>query len=579
MTYTIDEPTGRLTEAVTTPETKPEAAHYGYTYDDAGNVTRVSDAPAGSSATDVQCYGYDHLSRLTTAWTPGSGNCATNPSATTLGGPAPYYRTWSYDLTGNRLAETVYTAGGATTRNYIYPAAGASQPHAVRSLSTGETFAYDQSGQMVSRTKPGGASQTLTWDPEGHLTSVTEGAGTTSFVYDADGDRLIRRDNSGTTLYLPDGSELFKPASGGAVAGTRYYDHNGVTIAVRKAGSLTWIASDHHQTAETQIADSGQTVTRRRTLPFGEVRGAEPSWVGDRGFVDGTGDSTGLTHLGAREYDPTLGRFVSVDQVIDTNDPQTMNGYAYANNSPTSYSDPDGRCYGREEGDLCPGQTRGPWAGTPAGDIARDRHFAGDRARAAARANYAFYSSPYYNYNPAARAEEWRQYEAKKKQYEAEEAARKAKAAADRSKKKDCGWNPASWGQCAKKAAGAVGDHFAEHWRDYASWAVILAGGVAAIACGATIVCGVIVGAVAGGAAYAVANAGTKDWSNTGFALAVVGGGVGGGVLGRASGAAVQAEMSRRSLKQAPLTFPKALKGIFKFINKKPKPKRRPPAS
>ncbi len=44
--------------------------------------------------------------------------------------------------------------------------------------------------------------------------------------------------------------------------------------------------------------------------------------------------STGLTHLGAREYDPTNGRFLSVDPVIDTDDPQQMNGYAYSNNNP-----------------------------------------------------------------------------------------------------------------------------------------------------------------------------------------------------------------------------------------------------
>jgi RHS repeat-associated protein len=520
VTYTIDEPTGRLTEAVTTPETKPEAAHYGYSYDAAGNLTRVSDAPAGGGQADVQCYRYDNLRRLTTAWTPGSGNCATNPSAGALGGPAPYYRTWTYDRTGNRLSETVNTTGGSTTRNFTHPAAGAAHPHAVQSTSTGDSYGYDEAGNMTTRTRAG-TTQTLTWDAEGHLSSVAQPGRTTEYTYDADGGRLLRRDSSGTTLYLPDGSELFKPASGGAAVGTRYYQHEGVAIAVRKAGSLTWIVGDHHNTAETQITDNNQTVTRRRTLPFGETRGANPTgWTGDRGFVNGTEDPTGLTHLGAREYDPGLGRFVSVDTVIDPHDPQTMHGYAYANNSPTTFADPDGLCYGREEGDLCPGHTRGPWAGTPAGDKARDVHFAGDRKRArereAVRTNPMWTSSPYYNYNPAAREAEQRAYEEAKKKYEAEEAARKAREAAEAEKnknKKDCGWNPASWGQCAKKAVSATGDFFKDHWRTMLAAAIIIGTVAAAAACGVTIVCGVVVGAAAGAALYSAANAGTDNWS------------------------------------------------------------------
>ncbi|MDG4763442.1 polymorphic toxin-type HINT domain-containing protein [Solwaraspora sp. WMMD406] len=69
----------------------------------------------------------------------------------------------------------------------------------------------------------------------------------------------------------------------------------------------------------------------------------QAQWLGEKGFVGGTRDaSTGLTHLGAREYDPRTGRFISVDPIIDVGDPQQMHGYAYANNSPVSFTDPDG---------------------------------------------------------------------------------------------------------------------------------------------------------------------------------------------------------------------------------------------
>ncbi|MFD7537624.1 polymorphic toxin-type HINT domain-containing protein [Streptomyces sp. NPDC059819] len=61
--------------------------------------------------------------------------------------------------------------------------------------------------------------------------------------------------------------------------------------------------------------------------------------------------ATGLTHLGAREYQPSTGRFISADPILDAAQPQQWNGYAYSDNSPTNLSDPtglrpDGSCGG-----------------------------------------------------------------------------------------------------------------------------------------------------------------------------------------------------------------------------------------
>jgi RHS repeat-associated protein len=53
-------------------------------------------------------------------------------------------------------------------------------------------------------------------------------------------------------------------------------------------------------------------------------------------------DPTGLTHLGAREYDPGLGKFLSVDPLQDVADPQQWNAYAYSNGNPVTFSDPSG---------------------------------------------------------------------------------------------------------------------------------------------------------------------------------------------------------------------------------------------
>ena len=53
-------------------------------------------------------------------------------------------------------------------------------------------------------------------------------------------------------------------------------------------------------------------------------------------------DASGYTVLGARLYDPEVGRFLSADPVLDLADPVQSNGYAYAHNNPVTLSDPSG---------------------------------------------------------------------------------------------------------------------------------------------------------------------------------------------------------------------------------------------
>ncbi|MGW0808759.1 RHS repeat-associated core domain-containing protein, partial [Nonomuraea sp. NPDC002799] len=162
-----------------------------------------------------------------------------------------------------------------------------------------------------------------------------------------DGDRLIRKTPTDSTLYIDD-MELRFDFAKDAVEQTRYYTIGGEPIAVRTPDNqVSFLVNDHQGTAQAAVnASTGELAVRRQT-PFGEDRGAPPSWwPGQRGFVGGTKDSTtGLVHLGAREYDPKNGRFISVDPVMEEQNPQQLNAYAYANNSPVTMSDPDGQLF------------------------------------------------------------------------------------------------------------------------------------------------------------------------------------------------------------------------------------------
>ncbi|MEZ0158415.1 RHS repeat-associated core domain-containing protein, partial [Streptomyces griseorubens] len=88
------------------------------------------------------------------------------------------------------------------------------------------------------------------------------------------------------------------------------------------------------------------SVRVRKQDPFGNQRGAGETGANIQahtGFLGATrDDSSGYQPLGARLYDPVVGRFLSADPVLDLNDLLQSNGYAYAHNNPVTMSDPTG---------------------------------------------------------------------------------------------------------------------------------------------------------------------------------------------------------------------------------------------
>ncbi|MFI9381437.1 RHS repeat-associated core domain-containing protein [Kutzneria sp. NPDC052558] len=357
VTNVFDAGTGRLQSTLAERATASQymIANRAYAYDNAGNIKSIVDTPLGSAA-DVQCFTTDYLQRLSAAWTPtldpnntGDDKCVGAPDTSKLGGAAPYWLSWQYDQTGNRTQQVQHAVTGDTTSTYSYPAPGSPQPHTLLNVQTNgptgasqNSYTYDATGNTKTR-DIGGSTQTYTYNEEGSIASEQDASGATStYVNDAAGNRLITRDASGTTLSIGD-MELHLPNGSRFPTGVRYYDFNGQKVAERGSVSgLSFMLTDHQGTAYASVNADNLGMTQRRQDPFGNARGPASLWPDSHGFVGGLQDTSGLTQLGARGYDSATGRFTQADPVVDTGDPQQMNGYSYASGSPISSSDPSG---------------------------------------------------------------------------------------------------------------------------------------------------------------------------------------------------------------------------------------------
>jgi RHS repeat-associated protein len=363
-----------------------------YAYTPAGDLAKVTDAAAGYGRTE--CVAYDWAGRVADAWAQASPTCpGTVPSMTsTLGGAGWYQAAYTYDTLGNRTSVVHRDGRGTRTRTWTYPTPGPGvvRPHAPTMISdqvgsgapTTTTPSYTAAGDQTARLRlsapaPNGgdvtpaAAQTLTYDVEGRVASVTTGTGgsasTTSYVYDADGALLVTDTPQKRTVHLTAEREINRDKTTGARSSTEVTTVGSVSVVETgteqlpatppgQPGRLTppvttraVTITDPQASGTLQLDAQTLAVTGRRyTDPFGAPIATTGlsvgTWVGDRGYAHGYADVTsGLTQLGARVYDPTTGGFTEPDPVLTPANPAQFHGtYAYAWHNPLTYTDPTG---------------------------------------------------------------------------------------------------------------------------------------------------------------------------------------------------------------------------------------------
>ncbi len=182
-----------------------------YSYDALNQLVRQVE-PVSDTASITTRFGYDAAGDRT-RYTDGRGN-ATIYSYNSLGlpesviepatstQPDPADRTWT--ATYNEAGDPVkLTSPGGVTRQRSYDAAGRLRTETgsgAESSTAGRTLDYDLAGRLTDASAPGG-TDSYTYNDRGAVLTASGPAGDASFGYDADGLLTSRTDASGTSRY------------------------------------------------------------------------------------------------------------------------------------------------------------------------------------------------------------------------------------------------------------------------------------------------------------------------------------------------------------------------------------------
>jgi RHS repeat-associated protein len=342
-TYTYT-PTGRVATAGL-----GDGSTRTYTYDAADRLTRLQDVNGTRSILDEQIsydnvdnptaithadlttdtYSYDALDRLT-------GVCY---DASVCDEAATDFVRWTYDAVGNRTSETRPEG----TTNYSVSAA-TGQLLSTSGPGAASTFTYNARGELTTKTV-GSTSTTYGYDATGRVLSETSGSNATNYTYDGDGRRLTMVKNPGSNptttgfVWDPLSYELTAETNSSGAA-TRTYAHGlgPISITDSAASATSYLHADIQGTVRETTSPAGATTSTAEFEPFGVPRAPTTAAQG-LGWAGQYADPTGTTHLRARQYDPTIGAFLTPDPAGATLPGAT---YTYADSNPMTGSDPLG---------------------------------------------------------------------------------------------------------------------------------------------------------------------------------------------------------------------------------------------
>jgi RHS repeat-associated protein len=375
-----------------------------YTYDPAGNITRIADdaLPAlffsNRQVDPVSLYTYDAVYRLIEA----QGCESVGQSALRLGLPQASYRDYPftglgaqsfdpkpvqhytekyhYDAVGNFEHMIHQAENGAWQRDYRYERGSFIEPGQFSNQLSGtvlhpngnqpleENYVHDAHGNMTAMPH----QSLMRWDFQDQLQAtarqvVNEGTPeTTYYVYDAAGQRVrkVTERQNGTRknerTYLG-GFEVFREYDGNgsgvnlereslhvmddkqriALVETRTQGNDGSPSQL-----VRYQLGNHLGSASLELDNGGQIISYEEYHPYGTTSyqagrsKAEVSLKRYRYTGKERDEETGFSYHGARYYVPWLGRWTCVDPLFMS---AGINTFSYARSNPVNLTDKNGK--------------------------------------------------------------------------------------------------------------------------------------------------------------------------------------------------------------------------------------------
>ena len=286
------------------------------TRDADGRVTTNAETIAGKKNTFT--YSYDTAGRLT----------GVKQNGTTIS-------TYTYDTNSNRLTAT--TSSGTVTGTYDAQD---------RLLTYGNaSYIYTANGELASMTV-GSQTTTYQYDVLGNLIAANLPSGSkVSYVVDANKKRVGKKIN-GTLMegFLYEGGRIVAQLNGsGTILSQFIYASGGTIPDYMVTGGVSYrIFSDQLGSPRLVVNSSTGAITEQINYDaFGNVISDTNPGFQPFGFAGGLYDQdTKLTRFGARDYDPTAGRWTAKDPIRFGGGDANL--YAYVLNDPVNMADPSG---------------------------------------------------------------------------------------------------------------------------------------------------------------------------------------------------------------------------------------------
>lgn len=290
-----------------------------------------------SGFTATQTYTYDDLNRIQSA-------------TESISSTQTWKQTFEYDRYGNRRFNT--TGSNTTTLGSCSAAVCNPTISASTNRISQSGYTFDANGNLTVD----GSGNQFFYDAENHQKEVKDSGNNSlgTYYYDGEGRRVKKVAGSETTIFVYDGN------------GQMVAEYSTVTATTPQVSYLT---QDHLGSPRVITNEIGAVTSRKDFSTFGETSTASQRSSG-LGYQapnlreDYTGyekdAESGLEFAQARYYNPTHGRYTSIDPLTASasiKNPQTFNRYSYVLNSPYKFVDPlgllsvtTGAC-----GNWCPG--------------------------------------------------------------------------------------------------------------------------------------------------------------------------------------------------------------------------------